>query len=453
MNQLSILVEELSNSKLVIQGFNQGAQRAIGIVRLEITIGDLQASTIFHGIRKVNADTKPFTKAESHFADANFYTKSDDVSEVISTEVPVAKDIYKHEQETITTKKSNKGDAPNSQQNDKPMTQTKVGVGYKSFEPVQVTVFHRLSTLTEDDKNQGSTFGSTRLSAFQRLHTTAKKVQFASPTPIIRKSTFKRLSVSITRGQKKPFISVPSKHGLVTRDEEIRNNEPKDEVNVTSYYHVTIEETFDHDIFEEDAKAASLSLENSGQSTIDELKEVNLGIAWTRSKGGRSSLSNQTRASASQASPTMISTRTHFSNRGRGQIRMALADEEKTTFQTSKGIYCYKVVPFGLKNAGATYQRVMQRIFDDMLHKHVECYVDNLIVKSKKKCDHLKILKLVLDHLRKYQLRMNPLKYAFNITSGKFLGFIVRHRGIKVDHSKIDVIQKMPSLKNLYKLK
>ncbi|KAL0557043.1 hypothetical protein IC582_005561 [Cucumis melo] len=125
---------------------------------------------------------------------------------------------------------------------------------------------------------------------------------------------------------------------------------------------------------------------------------------------------------------------------GYNQIRMALDDEEKTTFRTPKGIYCYKVMPFGLKNAGATYQRAMQMIFDDMLHKHIECYVDNLVVKSKKKCDHLKYLKLVLDCLIKYQLRMNPLKCAFGVTSGKFLGFIVRHRGIEVDHSKIDAI-------------
>ncbi|KAK4394066.1 Transposon Tf2-12 polyprotein [Sesamum angolense] len=65
------------------------------------------------------------------------------------------------------------------------------------------------------------------------------------------------------------------------------------------------------------------------------------------------------------------------------QIRMAPIDEELTAFRTPKGIYCYKVMPFGLKNAGATYQRAMQKIFDDMLHKNVECYVDDLVVKSK----------------------------------------------------------------------
>ena len=87
-------------------------------------------------------------------------------------------------------------------------------------------------------------------------------------------------------------------------------------------------------------------------------------------------------------------------------------------------------MPFGLKNAGATYQRAMHKIFDDMLHKNVECYVDDLVVKSRKSKDHLQDLCRVFDRLRMYQLKMNPLKCAFGVTSGKFLGFIVQHRGI-----------------------
>ncbi|KAA0054385.1 uncharacterized protein E5676_scaffold2750G00020 [Cucumis melo var. makuwa] len=129
---------------------------------------------------------------------------------------------------------------------------------------------------------------------------------------------------------------------------------------------------------------------------------------------------------------------------GYNQIRMALSDEEMTAFKTPKGIYCYKVMPFGLKNARATYQRAMQKVFDDMLHKYVENYVNDLVVKSKRRQDHLKDLKVVFDHLRKYQLRINPLKCAFGVTSGKFLGFIVRHREIEIDQSKIDAIQKKP---------
>ena len=88
------------------------------------------------------------------------------------------------------------------------------------------------------------------------------------------------------------------------------------------------------------------------------------------------------------------------------QICMSQKDKELTAFHTPKGIYCYKVMPFGLKNAGATYQRAMKNIFDDLLHKNVECYVDDLVVKSRKRGDHLKDLRMVFELLRRYQLRM-----------------------------------------------
>lgn len=71
---------------------------------------------------------------------------------------------------------------------------------------------------------------------------------------------------------------------------------------------------------------------------------------------------------------------------------MNMKEEELTSFRTSKGIYCYKVMPFRLKNAGKTYQRAMQKIFDDMLHKDVECYLDDLVVKIKRHDDHLQNL-------------------------------------------------------------
>jgi len=74
---------------------------------------------------------------------------------------------------------------------------------------------------------------------------------------------------------------------------------------------------------------------------------------------------------------------------GYNQIQMAPEDQEATTFRTPKGIFYYKVMPFGLKNVGATYQRTMQTIFDDTLHKSVECYVDDLVVKSKKRVEHI----------------------------------------------------------------
>ncbi|KAL0313446.1 UNVERIFIED_CONTAM: hypothetical protein Sradi_5743900 [Sesamum radiatum] len=129
---------------------------------------------------------------------------------------------------------------------------------------------------------------------------------------------------------------------------------------------------------------------------------------------------------------------------GYNQVCMAQVDEELTVFCTPKGIYCYKVMPFGLKNVGATYQSAMQRIVDDMLHKNVECYVDDLVVKSKKREDRLYDLRKVFERLSRYQLKMKPFKYAFGITFGKFLGFIVRQRGIVIQQAKIDAILRMP---------
>ena len=120
-----------------------------------------------------------------------------------------------------------------------------------------------------------------------------------------------------------------------------------------------------------------------------------------------------------------------------------------TAFRTKKRIYCYKVMPFGLKNAGATYQRAMTVIFDDLLHRVVECYVDDLVVKTKRRADHLDDLRTVFERLRKHKLRMNPLKCAFGVTSGKFLGFVVSHRRIEIDPQRIRAIQEMPPPRNL----
>ncbi|XP_074277874.1 uncharacterized protein LOC141601485 [Silene latifolia] len=138
---------------------------------------------------------------------------------------------------------------------------------------------------------------------------------------------------------------------------------------------------------------------------------------------------------------------------GYNQIHMAPEDQEATSFRTPKGIFCYMVMSFGLKNAGATYQRAMQKIFDDMLHKMIECYVDDVVVKSKKRKDHVKDLQTVFERLRTCQLKMNPLKCAFGVTSGKFLGFVVRHRGIEIDQMKIKAIKEMPEPKTLKELR
>jgi len=78
---------------------------------------------------------------------------------------------------------------------------------------------------------------------------------------------------------------------------------------------------------------------------------------------------------------------------------MALKNQDATAFHTPKDIFCYRVMPFGLQNAGATYQRAMQTIFEDMLHKTIECYMDDLVVKSKKRLDHLYDLDQIFEQL------------------------------------------------------
>ena len=126
------------------------------------------------------------------------------------------------------------------------------------------------------------------------------------------------------------------------------------------------------------------------------------------------------------------------------QIRMYPRDEEKTSFITDRATYCYRVMPFGLKNAGATYQRAMTAIFHDMLHQNVEDYVDDIVIKTKQGRQHKEDLRQVFSRCRKFKLRMNPLKCAFGVTTGKFLGFMVHHRGIDIDPSKAQSIMGMP---------
>jgi hypothetical protein len=128
---------------------------------------------------------------------------------------------------------------------------------------------------------------------------------------------------------------------------------------------------------------------------------------------------------------------------GYNQIRMSTKDAEKTAFRTTIGNFYCTVMPFDLKNAGATYQRTMTAMFHDMMHKEIEDYVDDIVVKSKKREDHLETLRKVFDRCRLYKLKMNPLKCAFGVSAGKFLGFLVHNHRIDVDSAKASVIATM----------
>ena len=118
-------------------------------------------------------------------------------------------------------------------------------------------------------------------------------------------------------------------------------------------------------------------------------------------------------------------------------------DQEKTSFITSKGLFCYKVMPFGLKNAGATYQRLINKMFHNQIGWNVEVYIDDMLVKTMDEANHLDDLEETFKTFRQYRMKLNPSKYVFGVSLGKFLGFMGSQRGIEVNLDKIKAILEM----------
>ena len=123
-------------------------------------------------------------------------------------------------------------------------------------------------------------------------------------------------------------------------------------------------------------------------------------------------------------------------------INIDPVDQEKTSFITGQGTYCYRVMPFGLKNAGATYQRLVNRMFQKQMGTTIEVYIDDMLVKSTTAELHIAHLFQIL---REYNMKLNPAKCAFGVSTGKFLGFIVNNRGIEANPDKIKAMLDMPS--------
>ena len=138
---------------------------------------------------------------------------------------------------------------------------------------------------------------------------------------------------------------------------------------------------------------------------------------------------------------------------GYNQIKMYLEDERHTSFRTPLGVYCYTVMPLGLKNTGATYQCTINVIFYEHIRKTVECYVDDVAVKSRNKGDHLADLIKVFDIMRAHQLKINPTKSFLGVASGKCFEFVVTSKGIHLDPEKVCAFQEMQPLRNLKKLR
>ena len=121
-------------------------------------------------------------------------------------------------------------------------------------------------------------------------------------------------------------------------------------------------------------------------------------------------------------------------------------DQEKTSFVIGQGTYCYRVMPFALKNAGATYQRLVNRMFYKQIGTTMEVYIDDMLVKSTTAELHIAHLFEAFQILREYNMKLNPAKCAFRVLAGKFLGFIVNNRGIEANPDKIKVVLDMPPL-------
>ena len=130
------------------------------------------------------------------------------------------------------------------------------------------------------------------------------------------------------------------------------------------------------------------------------------------------------------------------------QIPMGPADKEKTAFIMPHGLYCYKVMPFELKNASATYQRLMTKIFKPLVGSTVEVYIDDIVVKSKTRSEHAFHLQEVFHILRKYGMKLNPSKCAFGVSAGKFLRFMVSQRGIEVSPDQVKAVMETPPPRN-----
>ncbi|KAM2114842.1 hypothetical protein ACFX1Q_023335 [Malus domestica] len=125
---------------------------------------------------------------------------------------------------------------------------------------------------------------------------------------------------------------------------------------------------------------------------------------------------------------------------GYNQILMNPPDQKHITFTTNRGLYCYKVMPFGLKNVGATYQRLVNSMFTKQIGKSMEVYVDDMLVKSKHADQHITNLFETFTILKRYRMRLNPNKCAFGVGSGKFLSFMISQRGIEANPKKIKAI-------------
>nr|XP_027123971.1 uncharacterized protein LOC113740625 [Coffea arabica] len=129
--------------------------------------------------------------------------------------------------------------------------------------------------------------------------------------------------------------------------------------------------------------------------------------------------------------------------KGYHQIALDEEDQEKTAFITEYGTYCYTTMPFGLKNAGATYQRLVNKLFKNQIGRNMEVYVDDMLVKSQTPEQFIDDLREIFDVLRSSRMRLNPKKCTFGVRSGKFLGYMISKDGVRANPDKVKAIMDM----------
>nr|GEZ21271.1 reverse transcriptase domain-containing protein [Tanacetum cinerariifolium] len=131
--------------------------------------------------------------------------------------------------------------------------------------------------------------------------------------------------------------------------------------------------------------------------------------------------------------------------KGYHQIQLAESDEEKTAFHIGQGVYCYTKMPFGLKNAGATYHRLVDKAFDSQIGRNIEVYVDDLVIKSHTEAEMLRDISKTFRTLRKINMKLNPKKCTFGAVEGMFLGYMITPEGIKPCPDKTEAVPQLSS--------
>jgi hypothetical protein len=128
---------------------------------------------------------------------------------------------------------------------------------------------------------------------------------------------------------------------------------------------------------------------------------------------------------------------------GYNQIKLKKEDKEKIAFITPYDVFCYQVMPFGLKNAGATYQRMMQNCLGSQIGRNIQVYIDEVVITTKEEESLISDLQETFGNLDRYKLKLNPTKCSFGVSAGQLLGFLVSAREIEANPKKLQAILTM----------